>query len=93
MPYQNEHSARLQPISRFDPESFRRKSGGTLFGRLKLPKSISVIYAKLKLKNAASNIIIAQSLRFDKTKWTASEAKEFLKTNKIKIMGFEAAKE
>ncbi|KKL84111.1 hypothetical protein LCGC14_1968030, partial [marine sediment metagenome] len=49
-PYPNEHSARLQSPDKFDPKSFRRTSGGTLYGSKKISSTIAIIWGKLKGK-------------------------------------------
>ncbi len=90
-PYPNEHSARLQEPSKFDSTSFRRTSGGTLFGSKKVPSTISIIWGKLKGKAKPSDPPIAQALRFPTKDWTAVKAKKWLKDNKITFISWEAA--
>jgi len=92
MPYPNEHSARLHDPSKFDPASFRRTRDGVLFGRIKLPESISVIWARLKGADEDTPPM-AQALRFDASEWTAEEAKAWLEEHRINYIRFEPATE
>lgn len=87
MPFPNEHAARLRNPNDFSADSFRRTAGGTIYGRIKIPSSIGIIWGKLK----GHNMPVPQSLRFKKDKWSTSEAKSFLKENKIKSIEFEPA--
>lgn len=89
MPYPNEHSARLQPPGRYD--TFRRTDGGTLYGKIKLPSTIAVIWGKLTEASDSADSPIAQALQFPTKKWTVAGAREWLKVNKIKVLAFEPA--
>lgn len=91
MPYPNEHSARLKEPNSFDPKTFRRVSGGTIYGSIKVPKTISIIWGKLKTANKPKDNPIPQALRFPVKNWTAEKAKKWLKDNKVKYIKFEAA--
>ncbi|HUV84723.1 MAG TPA: HK97 family phage prohead protease [Methanosarcinales archaeon] len=91
MPYENEHSARLKDPDDFDPDSFRRKADGTIYGHIKVPETIDVIWGKLKGANKPSDYPIPQALRFPTKDWTVAEAKKWLKDNDIKYISFEAA--
>lgn len=93
MPYPNEHALRLQPPGIFDPDTFRTTAGGTLFGgKLKVPATINMIWAKLKGRAKPSDPPILQALRFKKASWTVSAAKSWISKN-IKQKGtFEPAK-
>lgn len=91
-PYPNEHSARLQDPDKFDPKSFRRTKGGLLYGSKKLPKTIDVIWGKLKDKSKPTDPPIPQALRFPTSDWTVTKAKKWLKDNEIKVVLFEPAK-
>ncbi|KKM48094.1 hypothetical protein LCGC14_1558010 [marine sediment metagenome] len=91
-PYPNEHSARLQSPDKFDPKSFRRTSGGTLYGSKKITSTVSIIWGKLKGKAKPSDPPIAQALRFPTKNWTAAKAKKWLGDNEMKYMSFESAK-
>jgi len=93
MPYPSEHAARLQSPDKFDPKSYRRTAGGTIFGRIKVPASVGIIWGKLKGKSGPNDMPIPQALRFDKTKWTVAQAKDWLKQNKLddNVMSFEPA--
>ncbi|RLB79582.1 MAG: hypothetical protein DRH17_13565, partial [Deltaproteobacteria bacterium] len=90
MPFRNEHSARLRNPDEFDPKSFRRTKDGLLFGRIKVPDTVSVIWARLKVADE-DDPPIAQSLRFPISHWTAAEAKAWLTENKIKYIEFSPA--
>lgn len=91
-PYPNEHSARLQSPDKFDSKSFRRTSGGTLYGSKKVPSTVSIIWGKLKGKAKPSNPPIPQALRFPTKNWTATKAKKWLSDNDIISTLFEPAK-
>jgi HK97 family phage prohead protease len=91
MPLPSEHSSRLKSPDDFDPKTFRRTAGGTIYGRIKIPKTIGIIWGKLKGRAKPSDFPIPQALRFPIKNWTASEAQKFLKDNKIKHIEFEAA--
>src|SRR5271157_1886906 len=88
MPYENFHAARLQSPKKFDKE--KTTKGGELYNKIKVPKSIEILWGHLKGKEKEE--WAAQSLHFSVEKWTSKEAKEWLKENEIKYMSFEAAK-
>ena len=92
MPYPNEHSARLKDPKDFEPKSFRRTNGGTMYGKIKVPKTIAIIWAKLKDKSKPKDPVIPQALRFPVKSWTAQKAKKWLKDNNVKYQSFEPAK-
>jgi len=92
MPYPNEHSARLKNPKDFDPKSFRRTNGGTIYGSKKVPKTIAIIWAKLKNKSKPKDPVIPQALRFPTKSWAVQKAKKWLKDNNIKYQSFEPAK-
>lgn len=92
MPFPNEHSARLRNPGDFDPDTFRRTKGGTIYGKIKVPQTIGIIWGKLKGSSAPEDMPIPQTLRFLKDSWSAAEAKSWLKTNNVKYIGFEPAK-
>jgi HK97 family phage prohead protease len=91
MPYPNEHSARLQNPGKFDEDTFRRTNGGTIFGHIKVPKTIAIIWGKLKERNKPSDFPIPQALRFPIKNWDVVAAKKWLKDNDIKFISFEEA--
>jgi len=92
MPYPNEHSARLKNPGDFDPKSFRRTNGGTIYGTKKVPKTIAIIWAKLKTKKKPKDPPHPQALRFPVKSWTVQKAKKWLKDNNVKYQSFEPAK-
>ncbi len=92
MPYPNEHSARLQDPKKFNPETFRRKDNGIIYGKIKVPRTIAVIWGKLKGKDKPSDKPIPQALRFPTKYWSVEKAKKWLKDNNIKYIRFEPAK-
>lgn len=92
MPYENEHSARLKDPKDFEPKSFRRTNGGTIYGKIKVPKTIAIIWAKLKGKSKPKDPVIPQALRFPTKSWSVDKAKKWLKDNKVKYQKFEPAK-
>jgi HK97 family phage prohead protease len=91
MPYQNEHAARLENPDKFSKDSFRRTDGGKLYNRIDVPKTISIIWGKLRDKDSADDPVIPQALRFPVKNWSVSEAKAWLKDNKINADRFEQA--
>jgi len=92
MPYENEHSARLKNPKDFEPKSFRRTNGGTIYGTKKVPKTIAIIWAKLKGKSKPKDPVIPQALRFPTKSWTVQKAKKWLKDNNVEFQSFEPAK-
>jgi len=92
MPYPNEHSARLKNPKDFEPKRFRRTNGGTIYGTKKVPKTVAIIWAKLKDKSKPKDPPIPQALRFPVKSWTVQKAKKWLKDNNIKYQSFEPAK-
>lgn len=92
-PYPNEHAARLRDPDDFDSDSFRRTAGGTLYGKIKVPTTISIIWGKLTGSSDPSDNPIPQALRFPTKDWTADEAKAWIKENNIKPLSFEPASE
>ena len=78
MPYPQEHSARLENPDKYD--DFRRENN-------KLGDGIHVIWG---IKGDTTEM---QAIRFDKDKYTAAEAKEWLQEHDIKPIEFEPAKE
>jgi HK97 family phage prohead protease len=93
MPYKNEHAARLRDPDDFDPDSFRRTKGGKLYNSIDVPKTIGIIWGKLKGKAEPEDPPLPQALRFPTKDWTAGEARKWLKDNKIKYISFEPAEE
>lgn len=92
-PYPNEHSARLKDPDDFDPDSFRRKSDGTIYGKIKVLATADVIWGKLKGASDPDDYPIPQAIRFPTSDWTEAEAKAWLKDNKVKYIEFESASE
>ena len=78
MPYPHEHAARVEDPSKFDKNSFRRKS---------IADGISIIIAM----KPGSDSMETQAYRFAKDKFTAEEAKKWLKDHKIEYKEFVAA--
>jgi len=93
MPYPNEHSARLRDPADFDPDSFRRTNGGTIYGSKVVPKTIAIIWGKLKGKSQEDDPPIPQALRFPTKYWTAEAAKQWLADNEIDYIAFEPARD
>lgn len=81
MPFVNEHAARVRNPGDFKPESFRRKKIKTTKG------GVFIIVGRLKGKVTTTT----QAYRFSIQQWTAKEAREWLKENKIKVLLFEPA--
>lgn len=88
-PFPNEHSARLKNPNDFDPDTFRRTDGGTIYGSKEVPETIAIIWGKIK----GSDNITPQSLRFSSENWTVAEARQWLDDNDINSEEIEPAKE
>ncbi len=80
MPYPNEHAARLVDPEKFDPDSFRRVND-------KFGDGIHAIFGKLKGEDSMT----LQAVRFDADKFTAEEAKKWLKEHDYDPIEFEEA--
>jgi len=93
MPFKNEHAARLKDPDSLDPIRVRRTegSGDAKIQGVKIPKSISVVWFIIEKDD--KEVPVAQSLRFPVKKWTAKEAKKWLKDNDISFILFEKADE
>jgi ATP-dependent Clp protease protease subunit len=78
-PYPNEHAARVREPGDFKPDSFRRKN---------ISSGIDIIIGKLK---SGGDSMETQAYRFDAKKYTAEQAKKWLKDHKIKYISFEPA--
>jgi len=81
MPLPNEHSGRVKNPNLFVAASFRRKE---------ITDGVSIIIGKLKSDPTGSTV--TQTYRFDKKKFTAVQARKWLKDHKIDTVSFEAAK-
>jgi Transcription factor regulating root and shoot growth via Pin3 len=77
VPYPNEHAARIHSPGQY--VKFRRDNG-------RLGPGIDAIFG---IKKDGSTDI--QAIRFDKTKYTAQQARHWLKTHKFKPIAFEPA--
>lgn len=80
MPYPNEHSARLIDPNKFISDSFRRKN---------ITKGVDIIIGKLK---SGDGSMVTQAYRFDIEKFSAEEAKKWLKDHNVDYISFEPAK-
>lgn len=80
MPYPSEHAARMMNPDDFQPNSFRREND-------KFGPGVDAIFGKLKNGNS----MVLQAIRFDAKRFTAQEAKDWLKSHNHKPMMFEAA--
>jgi len=78
MPFPNEHAARIIDPEQFQPNSFRRKE---------IKPGLVLITGKIKGKNT----MVGQSYRFNKEKYTETQAKQWLEENKVKNISFEHA--
>lgn len=90
-PYPNEHSARIKSPTLFNPDTFRRKKDGTIYGKIKVPATAAVIWGKLKGSDKPSDMPIPQAVRFPISDWTVAQAKNWLKDNNVKHEKFEPA--
>ncbi len=82
MPYPNEHAARLVEPDRFDADSFRRVND-------KFGEGVHAIFGKLKGEDSMT----LQAIRFDAGKFTADEARQWLKAHDYEPIAFEEAEE
>lgn len=80
MPYPGEHAARLIEPEKFDPDSFRREND-------KFGEGIHAIFGKLKGEDSMT----LQAIRFDADKFTADEARRWLKAHDYEPIAFEEA--
>lgn len=90
-PYPNEHSARIKSSALFNADTFRRKKDGTIYGKIKVPGTAAVIWAKLKEHDEPTDNPIPQAIRFPVSDWTVAQAKTWLKDNNVKHEKFEPA--
>jgi ATP-dependent Clp endopeptidase proteolytic subunit ClpP len=79
MPYANEHTARVKEPSDFKDDSFRRKN---------IKDGIDIIMGKLK---SGGDSMVTQAYRFDASKFSVQEAKDWLKKEDVKYIKFETA--
>jgi len=79
MPYENQHAARVESPDKFEKDSFRSKD---------IAPGVRIIVGKKK----GSTTMSTQTYRFDSSKFTASEAKAWLKKHNISPISFEVAK-
>jgi len=94
MPYPNEHAARLRQPGEFKEQpdwaqkgqKFARTSDGTIFGKVKVPSTIDVIWGQLKTQSGKT--AAPQALRFPTKNWTAEKAKKWLADNVVKYDSF-----
>lgn len=78
--YPNEHAARIAEPSEFEEQTFRRKN---------IAPGIDIIIGKKKGKDTMET----QAYRFDKKKFTAAEAKKWLKDHDVSAHKFESAED
>ena len=78
MPFPNEHSARMIPPEKFEQDSFRREN---------IAPGIDIITGKLKGEDKTT----VQTYRFDASKFTRSEAEQWLKDHSISNESFAEA--
>lgn len=81
MPYPTEHAARVQDPGDFLSDTLRSKD---------LAPGVRLIMGKLA-KDGETGAMTAQSYRFDAAKFTAAEAKIWLKEHEIEVVDFETA--
>lgn len=80
-PYPSEHAARMMDPASFEKDSFRRKN---------IAPGVTLILGKKA--HSVSGSMVVQAYRFDASKFTAEEAKKWLKDHNIDPMMFEPAK-
>ena len=76
MPYPNEHAARVENPDIFENDSFRRKE---------IAPGVEIIVGK----HLNADTTATQAYRFDASKFTAEQAKQWLKDNNVKYISFE----
>ncbi len=79
MPYKNEHAARIREPSRFRKDTVRSKN---------IAPGIRIIIGKLKPKGKS---MVVQAYRFNAGKYTAAEARAWLKAHGTRYILFEPA--
>lgn len=82
MPYPNEHAARLIDPDQFNADSFRREND-------KFGEGIHAIFGKLKGEDSMT----LQAIRFDADKFSAEQARQWLKAHDYEPIAFEEAEE
>lgn len=78
MPYPNEHAARVREPGSFQSDSFRR---------INIAPGVDAIIGRLKGETSTT----VQTYRFDKSKFTAAEARKWLAAHDVTVISFEAA--
>lgn len=92
MPYPQEHSLRILSTSTAHIRVRRTKgSGDATVQGVKIPATISVIW--FIVKSNGKEVPRAQALRFPIKTWTETEARNYIKTNKLKGTFEPAAKD
>lgn len=81
MPFENFHAARIVDPDKFQDDSFRTITIGDK------ADGITAIVGRLKGETTTT----IQTYRFDKDKWSASEAKKWLKDHDVNVILFEPA--
>lgn len=87
MPYPNEHALRLENPNKYS--EYRRTKGGTIYGSLKVPKTISIIWGHVK--GEPKDAFHPQALRFPIKDWTESKAKNWIEKNIKSYISFDPA--
>lgn len=82
MPLPNEHVARVKDPSEFDSETFRSKD---------VEEGIRIIIGKLKGATDDADSMVTESYHFSVDKFTASQAKAWMKDHDISYIKFEPA--
>jgi hypothetical protein len=91
MPFPNEHAARLlnPNMGKIRVRRTQGSGGGSVQG-VQIPSSIDVIWFIVR-GEGGRQVPRAQALRFSENRWTATQAKTWLRSKGIKTIGFEAA--
>lgn len=86
IPYPNEHAAPVRNSGDF-------KTGQDNWASKKITDGVRIITGRLKNppKGRDPDSMVTQTYRFDKTKFTATQAKKWLKDNNVKYLKFEEA--
>lgn len=91
MPFPNFHSSRQVDPDEFEPDGMGK---GVQFKTIKIGDGITAIVGKLKKppEDSKAGSTHVQTYRFDKDKYTAEEAKAWLKKHNLRVVMFETAK-
>lgn len=95
-PFANEHSASIRNSKDFKARpdwsragQFRSTPGGKIYNRIDVPATAKIVWGQLKTQKI--NAAFPLSLRFPVNSWTADQAREWMKNNKVNYINFKPA--